>query len=139
MTILDEPAFDAFWHERHYSTLTTFRRNGTPHVVPVSVTWDPAARVARVVASSTSRKVRNIEAANARAEGAPADGARVALCQVQGRRWATLEGRATVRTDAALIADAERRYAERYGHAPRPNPARVLIEIAVDHAMGRLR
>lgn len=134
MTIIDEPAFDTFWRERHYSTLTTFRRNGTPHVVPVSVTWDPVTRVARVVASSTSRKVRNIEAANAGAAGI----ARVALCQVHGRRWATLEGRATVRTDAALIADAERRYAERYGHPPRPNPARVLIEIAVDHAMGRL-
>ncbi|MEV0780869.1 pyridoxamine 5'-phosphate oxidase family protein, partial [Streptomyces sp. NPDC050428] len=34
-----EPAeYLAFWHERHLSTLTTLRPDGTPHVVPVGVT-----------------------------------------------------------------------------------------------------
>ncbi|MCT2589693.1 TIGR03618 family F420-dependent PPOX class oxidoreductase [Streptomyces sp. N2-109] len=132
MTITEDPDFRAFWRERHYSTLTTFRPDGTPHVVPVSVTYDPAAGVARVVASRSSRKVRNIAAAPA---GKPA--ARVALCQVDGRRWATLEGRAAIRTDPELITDAELHYAERYGRSPRPNPERVLIEITVDRAMGR--
>lgn len=120
----------AFWRERHYSTLTTFRPDGTPHVVPVSVTYDPGTRLARVVASRGSKKVRNILA------GDPG-GMRVALCQVDRRRWATLEGHAVVRAEAELIADAERRFAERYGRDPRPNPERVLIEIAVDRTMGR--
>ncbi|OSP43767.1 nitrilase, partial [Streptomyces sp. 13-12-16] len=28
-------------------------------------------------------------------------------------------------------------YAERYGRTPRPNPSRVVIEIALTRAMGR--
>ncbi|OEU96390.1 nitrilase [Streptomyces oceani] len=125
-----EEALLAFWRERHYATLTTARPDGTPHVVPVSVTYDPDAALARVVASAGSRKVRNIRAAGP--SGMP-----VALCQVAGRRWSTLEGRAHVRTEAPLIAEAERRYAERYGREPRPNPERVLIEVAVRCRMGR--
>ncbi|GAB2772611.1 pyridoxamine 5'-phosphate oxidase family protein [Streptomyces daliensis] len=128
--VSDEPGFLAFWRERGYATLTTARPDGTPHVVPVSVTYEPGTRTARVIASRGSRKVRNVEAAGA-------EGMRVALCQVEGRHWATLEGRARVRTEADLVAEAERRYAERYGRAPRPNPDRVLIEIAVDRTMSR--
>ncbi|RLL67693.1 TIGR03618 family F420-dependent PPOX class oxidoreductase [Streptomyces sp. Z26] len=130
MTTTEDPALLAFWREPHHSTLTTFRPDGTPHVVPVSVTYDPETRTARVVASGGSKKVRNVRAAGP-------DGMRVALCQVAGRRWSTLEGRATVRTEPELIADAERRFAERYGRDPRPNPRRVLIEVAVDRTMGR--
>ncbi|WP_444546246.1 hypothetical protein [Streptomyces sulfonofaciens] len=63
-------------------------------------------------------------------------GAPVAVCQFEGRLWATLEGLAVVRTEPELIADAERRYEERYGRAPRPNPNRVLIEIALTAALG---
>lgn len=129
-TTQDDPALLAFWREHHYSTLTTFRPDGTPHVVPVSVTYDPEAGIARVVASGGSKKVRNVLAAGA-------TGMRVALCQVDRRRWATLEGRAVVRTEPHLIADAERRFTERYGRDPRPNPERVLIEVTVDRTMGR--
>lgn len=64
-------------------------------------------------------------------------GARVAVCQVDGRRWATLEGRATVSTEPSRVAEAERRYAERYGRTPSPNPARVVIEIRLTSALGR--
>lgn len=131
MAIDDSPEFHAFWTEHLYSTLTTFRPDGTPHVVPVSVTYEPAARLARVVARRGSRKVRNVLAAGP-------GGARVALCQVDRRRWATLEGRAAVRTAPALIADAEERFEARYGRRPTPNPERVLIEIAVDRTMGRI-
>ncbi|MCI3932001.1 pyridoxamine 5'-phosphate oxidase family protein [Streptomyces sp. AN091965] len=122
----------SFWRERHLCTLTTLRRDGTPHVVPVGVTYDPEERIARVIASGTSRKVAHVLAA------APA-GARVAVCQVAGRHWATLEGRATVSAEPARVADAERRYAERYGRNPRENPARVVIEIAVDRALGHVK
>lgn len=118
-----------FWQERHLCTLTTPRPDGSPHVVPVGVTYDPGARLARVITNRTSTKVRNVLAAGT-------DGARVAVCQVDGRRWATLEGRARVRTEPERVAEAERRYAERYGRTPSPNPARVVIEIELTRAMG---
>ncbi|MFJ4713074.1 pyridoxamine 5'-phosphate oxidase family protein [Streptomyces sp. NPDC088785] len=124
---LDHPpdAFLSFWRERHLCTLTTLRRDGTPHVVPVGVTYDAGTRVARVITGRTTRKAAHL-----------LDGpGPVAVCQVDGRRWVTLEGRATVRTDPDSVADAERRYAERY-RTPRPNPDRVVIEIAVTRATG---
>ncbi|SCK38164.1 pyridoxamine 5'-phosphate oxidase family protein [Streptomyces sp. WMMB 322] len=157
---------DAFWRERRYATLTTLRPDGTPHVVPVSVTYEPgpparpdgpaadttaqpdapakadatpgagparkAVGTARVVTRRHSRKARNIAAAGEA-------GMRVALCQVDGGRWSTLEGRARIRTDAESVADAERRYEERYGRRPTPNPERVLIEITVDRTLGMSR
>ncbi|GAA2317046.1 TIGR03618 family F420-dependent PPOX class oxidoreductase [Streptomyces kunmingensis] len=129
---LDSPgtSFLGFWQERHLCTLTTLRADGTPHVVPVGVTYDAGERVARVITNKASRKIAHILSAPA---GTPA---RVAVCQVDGRRWTTLEGTASVRTDPVLVADAERRYAERYSRPPRPNPDRVVIEIAVDRGTG---
>lgn len=132
------PAYLSFWRERHLCTLTTPRPDGTPHVVPVGVTYDPEAGVARVLANKSSAKVSNVLAATGpEGPGAPgAPGPRVAVCQVDGRRWATLEGYARVRTEEAQIAEAMRRYEERYGRVPRPNPDRVLIEITLTRAMG---
>ncbi|MFD3804870.1 pyridoxamine 5'-phosphate oxidase family protein [Streptomyces sp. NPDC058611] len=127
------PEYLAFWRERHVCTLTTHRPDGSPHVVPVGVTYDPEAGLARVISNRHSRKVRNILVATA----AEPEGARVAVCQLEGRRWATLEGRALVRTDEASVADAVARYAVRYGRVPSPNPDRVVVEITLDRAMGR--
>ena len=127
---LPDPAYLAFWRERHLCTLTTPRPDGTPHVVPVGVTYDAEGRLARVITDKASRKVRNILVAGP-------DGAPVAVCQVDGRRWATLEGRARVRTEPDRVAEAERRYEERYGRRPRVNPSRVVIEIDVGRVMGR--
>ncbi|MTE19845.1 TIGR03618 family F420-dependent PPOX class oxidoreductase [Streptomyces sp. TRM43335] len=126
-----EDAYLAFWRERHLCTLTTLRPDGTPHVVPVGVTYDPEAGVARIITRRSSTKVANVSAAADRPGGA-----RAAVCQVDRGRWATLEGTATVRTDPEAVADAEARYAERYHRVPSPNPERVVIEIAVDRAMG---
>jgi PPOX class probable F420-dependent enzyme len=120
----------AFWRERHLCTLTTPRPDGSPHVVPVGVTYDAEARLARVISDRSSTKVANVLAAGP-------EGARVAVCQVDGRRWATLEGRAVVRADPDRVREAERRYEERYGRPPRPNPTRVVIEIGLTRAMGR--
>ncbi|MCL6736191.1 pyridoxamine 5'-phosphate oxidase family protein [Streptomyces neyagawaensis] len=120
----------AFWRERHLCTLTTLRPDGTPHVVPVGVTYDPEAGLARVITNKSSRKVRHVLAAGP-------DGAAVAVCQVDGGRWATLEGRARVSTEPERIADAVRRYAERYHRMPGPNPDRVVIEIELTAALGR--
>lgn len=125
-----DPAYLAFWQERHLCTLTTPRADGSPHVVPVGVTYDPSAGLARVITNRASAKAGHVTAAGA-------DGARVAVCQVDGRRWATLEGRATVSADPSHVAEAERRYAERYGRQPSPNPSRVVIEIRLTRAMGR--
>jgi F420H(2)-dependent biliverdin reductase len=119
------PEVLAFLAERHLATLTTLRRDGSPHVVPVGVTYDPTTRTARVITSGSSAKVRHVR------DG----GGRVAVCQVDGRRWLTLEGTAQVRDDAASVAEAVERYARRY-RQPRENPMRVAIEIAVDRILG---
>ncbi|MFC5829618.1 pyridoxamine 5'-phosphate oxidase family protein [Nonomuraea insulae] len=120
-------AFAAFWQERHVCTLSTARPGGPPHVVPVGATLDLASGIARVITSGTSHKARLI--------GEP--GARVALCQVDGRRWSTLEGRAVLRTEPEQVADAERRYAARY-KPPRVNPSRVVVEIHVTRVLGNV-
>ena len=114
-----------FLTERHLATLTTLRADGTPHVVPVGVTYDAGTGIARVITSGSSTKVRHVR------EGRT----RVAVCQVDGRRWLTLEGAATVRDDEGSVADAVERYAARY-RRPRENPARVVIEISVDRILG---
>ncbi len=119
------PELLAFLTERHLATLTTLRPDGSPHVVPVGVTYDAATGLARVITSGTSAKAGHVRAG----------GARVALCQVDGRRWVTLEGTAVVKDDAASVADAVERYAQRY-RRPRENPARVVLEISVDRILG---
>jgi len=124
------PGLLEFLTERHLATLTTLRADGTPHVVPVGVTYDAPTATARVITSSASAKARHVREGQAR-DGQP----RVALCQVDGRRWVTLEGAAVVRDDAASVADAVARYAARY-RQPRENPARVVIEISVDRILG---
>ena len=121
------PGLLEFFTERHLATLTTLRADGTPHVVPVGVTYDAATRTARVITSGTSMKARHVR------EGQ----ARVAVCQVDGRRWTTLEGVAVVRDEAGSVADAVERYARRY-RQPRENPARVVIEISVDRILGNV-
>ncbi|UYQ63443.1 pyridoxamine 5'-phosphate oxidase family protein [Streptomyces peucetius] len=128
-----DASYLSFWRDRHMCTLTTPRPDGTPHVVAVGVTYAPEdgeRGTARVITNKHSRKVANILAADPQ-------GARVAVCQVDKGRWATLEGVATIRTEAEVVEDAVARYAERYGRTPAPNPDRVVIEIALTRAMGR--
>ncbi|WP_308128031.1 TIGR03618 family F420-dependent PPOX class oxidoreductase [Modestobacter italicus] len=119
------PGLVAFFTERHLATVTTLRADGSPHVVPVGATFDAATGTARIITSGTSAKARHVRAGQSR----------VAVCQVDGRCWATLEGTAVVRDDAAAVADAEARYAARY-QQPRVNPARVVLEISVDRVLG---
>src|SRR4051794_38743697 len=114
----------AFLEERHLATLTTLRADGSPHVVAVGFTWDAGAGVVRVITSGDSVKARNA-----------ARGGRAAVCQVDGRRWLTLEGTARVLTDAESVAEAERRDGVRY-RTPRPNPRRVVVVLDVDGGLG---
>ncbi|QKW51533.1 pyridoxamine 5'-phosphate oxidase family protein [Streptomyces buecherae] len=118
-----------FWNEYHLCTLTTIRPDGRPHVVPVGVTVDAAAGVARVITRKSSRKVANVLAGGG--------DARVAVCQVDGGRWATLEGVAEVCADESTVDDAVARYGQRYGRTPALDPERVVIRISVDRALGQ--
>ena len=115
-----------FLTERHLATLTNVRADGTPHVVPVGFTYEPATWLARVITSGESVK--------ARLAGRP--GAVGALCQVDRARWLTLSGPLHVERDPGVVADAERRYAERY-RQPRENPLRVVLVVEVDRMLGR--
>lgn len=120
------PAAIDFLTVRHLATLTTLRPDGSPHVVPVGFTWDAESGLARVITNGTSLKARNAAA-----------GCRAVLCQVDGRYWLSLEGTATVLTDADSVRDAEQRYAARY-HVPRQNPERVVIAISVQRVLGNV-
>ena len=57
------------------------------------------------------------------------------LSQVDGARWLSLEGKATVHTDIEAVRDAELRYAQRY-RTPRVNPRRVVIEVRIERVLG---
>ncbi|CAM2760392.1 PPOX class F420-dependent oxidoreductase [Skermania piniformis] len=116
-----------FVRERHLATLTTIRPDGTPHVVAVGFTWDPDAGIVRVITGGGSVKVRNV-----RRHGY------AAVSQVDGPRWLTLEGIASVTDDPAAVADAEARYARRY-RVPRPNPTRVVLQIEVRRVLAGSR
>lgn len=122
------PEQHVFVTERHLATLTTLRPDGGPHVVPVGYTWDPAAGVVRITSRTGSVKVRNIESAGR-------GGARVAVCQVDGGRWLTFEGLATVSRDPDEVAEAMRRYAIRY-RTLEHDPRRLVLRIAVRRVLG---
>jgi len=115
----------AFLAERHLGTFSTTRGDGTLHVCAVGFTWDAEATLVRVITNDGSQKVRNVERTG-----------RAAVAQVDGGRWLSLEGPAGVTRDPVAVAEAVTRYTARY-QEPRPNPARVAIEITVERVLGR--
>jgi F420H(2)-dependent biliverdin reductase len=114
-----------FLTERHLATLTTLRPDGSPHVVPVGFSYDPAAKVVRIITFAGSVKARNA-----------ARGGRAAVSQVDGGRWLTLEGAVRLATDSDEVAAAVRGYAARY-REPQQRSDRVAIVIEVDRMLGR--
>jgi len=117
----------AFLDDAQYvAAFTTLRPDGTLHVAPVRFTWDAHTQLARVMTVASSRKARNLLAA---------PGSRVALCQVDGFAWVTLEGTGTVVDDPERVALGAKLYARRYWSAPPNPPGRVVIEIAVDRVL----
>lgn len=120
------PEVLGFLAERHLASLTTLRPDGSPHVVAVGFTFAPEDGLVRVITFAPSRKARNLLGT----------GTRAAVCQVDGPRWLTLEGPAVVTDDAGRVAEAVRRYAQRY-RQPGVRDDRVAIEITVDRVLGR--
>lgn len=114
-----------FLAERHLATLTTLRADGSPHVVAVGFSYDSSAGLVRIITFARSVKARNA-----------ARGGRAAVSQVDGGRWATLEGVVRLVDDSASVALAVAGYAARY-RQPGERADRVAIEIAVDKVMGR--
>ena len=119
------PEMSAFLAERHLATLTTLRADGSPHVVPVGFSFDSDAGLVRIITFAKSMKARHA-----------ARGCRAAVSQVDGARWATLEGVARLVDDPASVALAVAGYAARY-RQPGERADRVAIEITVDKMMGR--
>ena len=58
----------------------------------------------------------------------------VAICQVDGGSWATIEGTGVVTTDPDDVTRAVERYAARY-RQPRENPHRVAIRVDVEQVL----
>jgi F420H(2)-dependent biliverdin reductase len=114
----------AFLTERHLAMLTTLRTDNSPHVVAVGFTFDPKTHIARVITTGGSQKAVNAER-----------GGVAVLSQVDGARWLSLEGRASVNREIDAVRDAELRYAQRY-RTPRVNPRRVVIEVQIERVLG---
>lgn len=122
------PDLLTFVTERHLATLTVLRAGGDPQVTPVGVTFEPEARLARVITWADSIKAKIVAAD---------PGQSVAVCQVDGGRWLTIYGRATVTDEPDAVAEAVRRYAARY-RQPKERDDRVVIEIEVERLVGRV-
>lgn len=114
-----------FLAEYHLASLTTLRADGSPHVVPVGFSYDPAEQLVRIITFEGSQKVVNARR-----------GGRAAVSQVDGGRWLTLEGTITATTDPERVAAAIAGYAARY-REPGERPDRVALEISVDRILGR--
>ncbi len=119
------PEMLAFLTERHLATLTTLRADGSPHVVPVGFSYDREAGLVRIITFAKSVKARNASR-----------NSRAAVSQVDGGRWATLEGVSRLVDDPPSVALAVAGYAARY-RQPGERADRVAIEISVDKVMGR--
>ena len=113
-----------FLSEYHLGSLTTLRRDGSPHVVAVGFTVDVEGGLARVITRRGSQKARNA-----------ARGGRAAVSHVDRGRWLTFEGTARLLDDPDAVREGERRYALRY-REPTPNPERVVVAIEVDRVLG---
>ena len=116
----------AFWRERHLCAVTTLRRDGSPHVVPMGIALGPDGDVAWGITSGASRKVAHLRV-----------DPRIAVNQVDGRRWSTIEGTAEVLEDPASIEEAVRTYAGRY-RQPGENSSRVALRIMITRVIGNV-
>ena len=119
------PEIIAFLTERHLASLTTLRKDGSPHVVPVGFSFDVASNEVRIITFAGSQKVKNAER-----------GGRAVVSQVDKGRWLSLEGAVRATTDPTEVAQAVAGYAARY-QPPKERIDRVAIIITVDKILGR--
>lgn len=119
--MLTDDAF-AFLSEYHLATLSTLGRSGRVHAVPVGFTYEDG--VVRVIGSRGTQKFVNAERSG-----------RASICSVDGGRWISFEGSASVTDDPGVVAHAVDLYAARY-RQPRPNPDRVVLEMTVERVLG---
>ena len=115
----------AFLSEYHLASLTTLRRDGSPHVVPVGFSYDAELHVVRIITFPSSVKYKNA-----------LRGGRAVVSQVDGGRWLSLEGTVTGTDNPIRVAAAVAGYAARY-RQPGEREDRVAIEIVVDRVLGR--
>lgn len=113
-----------FLRDRHLATCTTLLRDGSPHVVPVGFTIDEDLLV-QILTRDTSQKIANLRR-----------DPRIVICQVEGRNWISIHGRAEVRTAGDEVTRAEHRYAQRYHRTPTPNEHRVVAQFKVHRLLG---
>jgi PPOX class probable F420-dependent enzyme len=106
--------------------VATLRSDGSPHVVPMGIALAPDTDVAWGITSRSSRKVAHLRA-----------DPRIAINQVEGRRWSTIEGTAEVLVEADAVEEAVRAYASRY-RKPRENPMRVAVRITITGVIGNV-
>ena len=111
-----------FVTDRHLAILSTLGPVGQLHSVPVGFTLEDG--IARIITSDGTQKVRNAER-----------GGQASVAQVDGGRWLSFQGPSRVVRDPDTVAHAVELYAGRY-RQPGVNPRRVVIEIAVERALG---
>lgn len=112
-----------FLQERAYATLTTLRRDGSPHVVPVGFTWWPDEAMALICVPAVSQKTTNA-----------ARGGAAALCQAAGHRWLTLEGQLVLHRSHDWVERAVDGYRQRYGRIGNTRE-RAVIALHVDRIL----
>ena len=116
------PAGLEFVAERHLATLSTMAPWGGIHAVPVGFTLHGG--ILRIITSRGSQKVRNV-----------LRDATASVSQVDGGKWLSFQGVASIHDDPAEVALAVALYAERY-RQPRVNPQRVAIHVVPTRLMG---
>ena len=126
--LLSEEVID-FVTERHLASLTIVTPSGRPHVTPVGFTWDNEKNLVRVITWAGSTKVKILQRSQTPL--------RAAICQVDGGRWITFEGDATVTADPERCLEGTQRYAQRYSPPKDRGDDRRVIEILVDKVLGR--
>ncbi len=123
-----DSAVRTFLSERHLATLSLVVPGHGLHVTPVGFTFEPEDQTVRVITFSASKKVRLIEQHGE---------VEAAVAQVDGGRWLTLHGLATVSADPDVNRDAEHRYAQRYRPPKDRGSDRRTILLRIDRALGR--
>ena len=120
-------AVRTFLDEYHLASLTIVKGNGEPHVTAVGFTYEPETQIARVITWADSWKAKHLDQLGE---------AQAAICTVDGGRWLTLSGVASVTNDPEAIAIGVSRYADRY-RPPKERDDRVVIEMRVSKITGR--